>query len=181
MGMRPRLASTGINRPHKPPTPTRPHHPPGKTASPKPLRRTNTNEIPLLLKPPTPKEVEQRRIAVTNTKSNPNLTRRPPPKRTPNIGGIPCTPPRGGDESETLITKKRNDTANTGPFRTFKRLIQMTLESINVDDATKARIEEAIYTSPGMLSLRSENTISFKQQEQLLELVQLLTGVLERG
>lgn len=57
----------------------------------------------------------------------------------------------------------------------------MTLESINVDDATKARIEEAIYTSPGMLSLRSENTISFKQQEQLLELVQLLTGVLERG
>lgn len=74
--MRPRLASTGINRPHKPPTPTRPHHPPGKTASPKPLRRTNTNEIPLLLKPPTPKEVEQRRIAVTNTKSNPNLTRR---------------------------------------------------------------------------------------------------------
>ena len=57
----------------------------------------------------------------------------------------------------------------------------MTLESINVDDVTKARIEETIYTSPGMLSLRSANTISFKQQEQLLELVDLLTSVLERG
>jgi len=74
--MRPRLASAGINRPHKPPTPTRPHQPPGKIASPKPLKRTNTSEIPLLLKPPTPNEVEQRRIAVKSTKSNPNVARR---------------------------------------------------------------------------------------------------------
>ena len=55
----------------------------------------------------------------------------------------------------------------------------MTISAMNIDDISKARIEEAVFTSPGMLSLRTANTISLKQEQHLHELVKLVSQLLQ--
>ena len=50
---------------------------------------------------------------------------------------------------------------------------------MGLDDISKARVEEAIFTSPGMLSLRSKPSITLKQEAEMLQLLHLLSQMLK--
>ena len=67
------------------------------------------------------------------------------------------------------------------PFRTLKRIMQLTIQAMEADSIAKARLEEAVFTSPGMLSLRNAASITPSQEKELLELLQIVSYMLQNS
>lgn len=49
---------------------------------------------------------------------------------------------------------------------------------MNVDDISRARIEEAVFTSPGFQSLKQKRCISLQQEEEIVKIIELVNYML---
>jgi len=69
---------------------------------------------------------------------------------------------------------------STQPFRTWKRILELFVQSLGLDDISKARIEEAIFTSPRFMALKDTKSISLKQEQELLSIIQITQQLLAK-
>mmetsp|Transcript_71954 Transcript_71954/g.108594 ORF Transcript_71954/g.108594 Transcript_71954/m.108594 type:complete len:192 (+) Transcript_71954:44-619(+) len=169
--------------------PPRPHLPPSRS----PIS-------PLRTPPKRPNIAMRHSCAIPQTTARKALAQTPPatPKRVPprlpsgaSSSNIPRRnvvkkPERSISDprlKQLQITGvQRNDSSNTCPFRMLKKLLTISIDALSIDDIAKARIEEAVFTSPGFLSLKKSKSISLKQEKELLQILQIidfLTGLPE--
>lgn len=60
-------------------------------------------------------------------------------------------------------------------------MLQLIIEALNVDDISKARIEETIFTSPKFQELKNAKSISLKQEQEIKEIISIVTFMLSNG
>lgn len=61
----------------------------------------------------------------------------------------------------------------------LKRLLHLTFDAMEIDDISKARIEEVISTSTGFQSLKYQRCISLQQEHEIIQMIEIISCMLQ--